>query len=53
MDEVSDADAQLRLMIEGMVDELIERVQAMGGDIAFLSAQTLGDAAPLTLQTRY
>ncbi len=39
--------------IDDVVDELIERVQTMGGDIAFLSADTLGDEAPLTLQTRY
>ena len=39
--------------IDDVVDELIERVQAMGGSIAFLSADTLGDEAPLTLQTRY
>ncbi len=38
---------------DDVVDELIEQVQAMGGDIAFLSAEALGDAAPLTLQTRY
>ncbi|MDP2244737.1 hypothetical protein [Pseudomonas sp.] len=38
---------------DDVIDELIEQVQAMGGDIAFLSAETLGDAAPLTLQTRY
>ncbi len=38
---------------DDVVDELIEQVQAIGGDIAFLSVQTLGDAAPLALQTRY
>ncbi len=38
---------------DDVVDELIELVQANGGDIAFLSEQTLGDAGPLSLQTRY
>jgi hypothetical protein len=38
---------------DDVVDELIEQVQAMAGDIAFLSAETLGDAEPLALQTRY
>lgn len=46
-------DAGAEGVTDDVVDELIEQVQAMGGDIAFLSAQTLGDAAPLTLQTRY
>jgi len=38
---------------DDVVDELIELVQANGGDIAFLSSDTLGDEAPLALQTRY
>lgn len=38
---------------DDVVDELMELTQAMGGSVSFLSAQTLGNQAPLTLQTRY
>jgi len=38
---------------DDVVDELIEMVQANGGEIAFLSEDTLGEQAPLSLQTRY
>ncbi len=40
-------------VIDDIVDELIELVQANGGDVAFLSADALGEEAPLGLQTRY
>lgn len=46
-------DATAAGVTDDVVDELIELVQANGGDIAFLSKDTLGDEAPLTLQTRY
>lgn len=46
-------DASADGVTDDVVDELIEQVQAVGGDIAFLSPETLGDEAPLTLQTRY
>jgi len=46
-------DATAEGVTDDVVDELIEMVQASGGDIAFLSEDTLGDEAPLALQTRY
>ncbi len=46
-------DASADGVTDDVVDELIELVQANGGDIAFLSAGTLGEEAPLALQTRY
>ena len=46
-------DAGAEGVTDDVVDELIERVQANGGDIVFLSEQTLGDEGPLSLQTRY
>jgi len=46
-------DATAEGLTDDVVDELIEMVQANGGDIAFLSKDTLGDDAPLALQTRY
>jgi hypothetical protein len=38
---------------DDVVDELIELVQDTGGDIVFLSAEALGDGAPLSLQARH
>lgn len=38
---------------DDVVDELIELVQANGGDIVFLGEESLGGNAPLSLQTRY
>jgi hypothetical protein len=46
-------DASAEGVTDDVVDELIEMVQANGGDIAFISSDTLGDEAPLALQTRY
>jgi len=46
-------DATVDGVTDDVVDELIELVQAQGGDIAFLSMRTLGDEAPLALQRRY
>lgn len=38
---------------DDVVDELIELVQANGGQVAFLSQDTVGEEAPLAIQTRY
>lgn len=46
-------DGTVEGVTDDVVDELIEQVQAISGDVAFLSAESLGDEAPLTLQTRY
>ncbi len=46
-------DSSAEGVTDDVVDELIELVQGNGGDIAFLSVETLGDEAALTLQTRY
>ncbi|WP_395795623.1 hypothetical protein [Aquimonas sp.] len=40
-------DANADGVTDDVVDELIELVQAHGGDIAFLSASTLGNESPL------
>lgn len=51
---IASDDATAEGVTDDVVDELIEMVQAHGGDIAFLDKDTLGDdEAPLALQTRY